>query len=63
MVLRITAYADRLLSDLETVDWPESIKTRCSGSDRRSEGADVDLRLRDHDAAIRVFDDPADYAL
>jgi len=54
-VLRITAYADRLLKDLDQVEWPESIKTMQREWIGRSEGADVDFKLRDHPAAIRVF--------
>lgn len=54
-VLRITAYADRLLKDLEQVEWPESIKTMQREWIGRSEGADVDFKLRDHPGAIRVF--------
>jgi leucyl-tRNA synthetase len=59
-VLRITAYADRLLSDLELVDWPESIKTMQREWIGRSEGADVDFPLASPPAAaggsaIRVF--------
>src|SRR5436309_648346 len=54
-VLRITAYADRLLKDLDQVEWPESIKTMQREWIGRSEGADVDFKLRDHAGAIRVF--------
>ncbi len=59
-VLRITAYADRLLSDLEKVDWPESIKTMQREWIGRSEGAEVDFPLQSPPAAaggstIRVF--------
>jgi leucyl-tRNA synthetase len=54
-VLRITAYADRLLNDLEHVDWPESIKKMQRDWIGRSEGADVVFKLRDHPGAIRVF--------
>jgi leucyl-tRNA synthetase len=54
-VLRITAYADRLLSDLDRVDWPESIKTMQREWIGRSEGAEVDFKLADHEGAIRVF--------
>src|SRR5881275_755135 len=42
-VLRITAYADRLLNDLGLVDWPESIKTMQREWIGRSEGAEVDF--------------------
>jgi leucyl-tRNA synthetase len=52
-VLRITAYADRLLKDLEQVDWPESIKTMQREWIGRSEGAEVDFKLST--STIRVF--------
>src|SRR5438477_87265 len=59
-VLRITAYADRLLNDLDQVDWPESIKTMQREWIGRSEGAEVDFPLASPAAAaagstIRVF--------
>jgi len=44
-MLRITAYADRLIDDLDGVDWPESVKTMQREWIGRSEGAEVDFRL------------------
>lgn len=44
-MLRITAYADRLIDDLDHVDWPESVKTMQREWIGRSEGAEVDFRL------------------
>jgi len=44
-MLRITAYADRLLDDMETVDWPESIKIMQRNWIGKSRGADVDFPL------------------
>ncbi len=44
-VLKITAYADRLLQDLELVDWPESIKTLQRNWIGRSEGVAVDFAI------------------
>jgi leucyl-tRNA synthetase len=44
-MLRITAYADRLESELEGLDWPESIKLLQRNWIGRSEGAEVDFRV------------------
>ncbi|MFQ5732694.1 MAG: leucine--tRNA ligase [Planctomycetaceae bacterium] len=49
-MLRITAYADRLLSDLDEVDWPHSIRKRQSDWIGRSEGAEVDFYIGMPDA-------------
>ncbi|MFO0848677.1 MAG: leucine--tRNA ligase [Gemmataceae bacterium] len=54
-LMRITAYADRLLDDLEPLDWSESIKQMQRNWIGNSEGAEVDFKLADHDAVIRVF--------
>ena len=45
-MLRITAYAERLLQDLETIDWSESLKEMQRNWIGRSEGAEVDFALR-----------------
>ncbi len=44
-MLKITAYADRLLKDLDTLDWPESLKTMQRDWIGRSEGAEVHFPL------------------
>ncbi len=56
-MFRITAYAERLLRDLDTVDWPASTKAMQAEWIGRSEGAEVDFALADQgsDLAIRVF--------
>lgn len=54
-MLRITEYADRLLEDLDTLDWPENIKESQRNWIGRSEGASVKFKLADHDASVEVF--------
>src|SRR5207302_4299868 len=55
-MLRITAYAERLLDDLELVQWPEAIKEMQRNWIGRSEGAEVDFKLQGASGhAIRVF--------
>lgn len=54
-VLKITAYADRLISDLDLVDWPESLKKLQLNWIGRSEGAQVDFHVRGSSEVIRVF--------
>ncbi|WP_028797519.1 leucine--tRNA ligase [Streptomyces purpureus] len=51
--MRITAYADRLLNDLDALDWPDAIKLQQRNWIGRSEGARVDFPLGDE--AITVF--------
>ncbi len=53
--LRIPLYAERLLSDLDELDWPEPIKEMQRHWIGRSEGAECDFRVADHDATVRVF--------
>ena len=57
-MLKITAYAERLLADLEGLDWPESIKEMQRHWIGRSEGAEVDFAVAEGTASgakIRVF--------
>ncbi len=53
-MLRITAFADRLIDELEGLDWPDSIKALQRNWIGRSEGAEVDFKLGDSQK-IRVF--------
>ncbi len=54
-MLRITAYAERLLADLEQVDWPESVKEMQRNWIGRSEGADVRFLIDGRDISFTVF--------
>ncbi|MEM9250906.1 MAG: class I tRNA ligase family protein, partial [Planctomycetota bacterium] len=56
-MLRITAFADRLIEDLDLVEWPESIKLLQRNWIGKSIGAEVDFAIADREAAdtIRVF--------
>ncbi len=54
--MRITAYADRLVDDLERVDWPEPVKLMQRNWIGRSHGAEVDFDVPAvENATIRVF--------
>ncbi|NMP21216.1 leucine--tRNA ligase [Sulfobacillus sp. DSM 109850] len=52
---RITAYADRLLEGLKTIDWPEEIKAQQTHWIGRSEGAAVEFELIGFPDRVRVF--------
>jgi leucyl-tRNA synthetase len=54
-MLRITAYAERLLSDLATIDWTESLKEMQRNWIGKSEGAEVDFQIADSNEKLRVF--------
>lgn len=54
-MLKITAYAERLLDDLETVDWPESIKEMQRNWIGRSEGAIVQFPVVDSDTVLKTY--------
>jgi leucyl-tRNA synthetase len=54
-MMRITAYAERLLNDLGQLDWPASTLEQQRNWIGRSEGAEIDFRVDGSDLQIRVF--------
>ena len=54
-MLRITEYAQRLLEDLDGIDWSDSLKEMQRNWIGRSEGAEVLFRVEDSDVEIAVF--------
>lgn len=54
-MLKITAYAERLLADLESLDWPESVKAMQREWIGKSEGAEIEFPVEGHEAALTVF--------
>ena len=53
--MRITAYADRLLKDLDGLDWTESLKETQRNWIGKSQGASVNFKVQDRDFDIEVF--------
>ncbi|MBY0124165.1 leucine--tRNA ligase [Bacillus sp. S/N-304-OC-R1] len=54
-VLKITEYADRLLEDLDLLDWPESLKDMQRNWIGRSEGAEVTFQIDGNEGTFKVF--------
>jgi leucyl-tRNA synthetase len=59
-MLRITAYADRLLNDLDSIDWTSSLKEMQRHWIGRSEGAEVNFKVNGGETTITVFTTRAD---
>lgn len=59
-ILKITAYADRLIDDLDLVDWPDSIKEMQKNWIGRSIGTSVFFDVEDSDQKIEIFTTRAD---
>jgi leucyl-tRNA synthetase len=53
--LRITAFAERLLNDLNEIDWPQAVKEMQTNWIGRSVGAEVDFCIAGSGEAVRVF--------
>jgi leucyl-tRNA synthetase len=53
--MRISAYAERLLQDLNDIDWPEPLKESQRNWIGKSIGAHVDFKIKGHDEKIGVF--------
>lgn len=53
--MRITAYADRLLNDLNGLDWSDSIKEAQRNWIGKSEGSSIEFRIADSELRIEVF--------
>ena len=58
--LRVSAYANRLLNGLDTLEWTESLKETQKNWIGRSEGAEMKFRLKDTDIDIDIFTTRAD---
>ncbi len=53
--IKITDYADRLAADLDALDWPKEIKESQKNWIGRSEGAEIDFKIKGGNEVVRVF--------
>ncbi|MDR1876372.1 MAG: leucine--tRNA ligase [Flavobacteriaceae bacterium] len=53
--MRITAYAERLLQGLDTIDWSEAIKESQRNWIGKSQGAEIDFSVQNSDSKIKIF--------
>ena len=58
--LRVSAYAQRLLDGLDTIDWTDSLKETQRNWIGRSEGAEVNFKVKDSDLEFTIFTTRAD---
>lgn len=58
--LRVSAYAQRLLDGLETVEWTDSLKETQRNWIGRSEGAEMNFKVKDSDIEFTIFTTRAD---
>lgn len=58
--LRVSAYAQRLLDGLETVEWTDSLKETQRNWIGRSEGTEVEFKIKDSDHSFTIFTTRAD---
>ena len=54
-MLKITEYADRLVEDLDTLDWPEKVKKMQSDWIGKSHGAEIDFAVEGTDHSVKVY--------
>ncbi len=54
-MMRITAYADRLLEGLDRIDWTESLKEMQRNWIGKSFGCELDFRVKDHNITLTAF--------
>jgi len=53
--LKITDYADRLIDDIESLDWPKPIKDAQKNWIGRSEGVEIEFKITNYELGIKVF--------
>ena len=58
--LRVSAYADRLLRGLDTIDWSDSLKETQKNWIGKSEGAEMQFKIADSDIELTIFTTRAD---
>ncbi|NLI89264.1 MAG: leucine--tRNA ligase [Epulopiscium sp.] len=59
-MLKITAYAERLLDDLDDLEWSDKVKKMQADWIGKSYGAEIDFKVKDKDESIKVFTTRAD---